>query len=90
MPDSESAQTRRIKEVIARRSATLFSQLQRTSLITQLPLALREAIVEELIGEFTERGLREDGEPNPYGLEVEEMIDACDLTGVRSSRRKLR
>jgi hypothetical protein len=40
---------------------------------------IREQIVDELGEEFASAGLQPDGEPNDYGMEIEELTDACAL-----------
>jgi hypothetical protein len=69
----------RIKEILRERKSKLADQVKNTESLAALPLQIREEIVDELSSEFSEKGLDADDEPNQYGLELENLIDACKL-----------
>lgn len=71
--------TRRIEWILRRRRSHLAKELEGISDIRSLSRETRELIVDELGDEFSARGLRPDGEPNEYGLVLEELTDACGL-----------
>jgi hypothetical protein len=48
--------------------------------IQELSRNLRAKIVDELGDEFCKKGLKVDHEPNSYGLELEALIDVCEIT----------
>jgi hypothetical protein len=63
-----------LREIVSRRAPGL------TGLLTHVgaaPLTAdqRDQLRSVLADEFVERGLREDDEPNAYGLQVEDLID---------------
>jgi len=43
--------------------------------VLSLPLSVRNALRGAVSDEFVARGLRDDYEPNAYGLELEHLID---------------
>jgi hypothetical protein len=47
--------------------------------VRELARPLREQIVDALGEECAARGLKSNSEPNPYGLELEALTDACGL-----------
>jgi len=72
--------TRRIEEILRNRCSTLANSLIGVENIVYLTYCDRKKIVEELGNEFCEKGLGLDDEPNDYGFEIEDLIDACGLT----------
>jgi hypothetical protein len=71
--------TRSIESILRERGSPLANELSGVQDVRQLSRAIRESIVDELGEEFSEKGLCPDGEPNPYGLEIETLTDACGL-----------
>ncbi|MCA9473194.1 MAG: hypothetical protein MRJ96_16975 [Nitrospirales bacterium] len=71
--------TLRITEILHERGSSMVEEISKVPDVQLLSRALREIIVDELGDEFFQRGLREDGEPNEYGLELENLTDACGL-----------
>jgi hypothetical protein len=60
--------TRRIAAVLRQRGSPLAKAVEDVSDVRKLSRHLREKIIDELGEEFSARGLKSDGEPNPYGL----------------------
>ena len=77
MSEKRRQSTRRIKEILLNRGSALVSQVEDVYAISKLPHKLRQQIAEQLGDELCERGLNPDDEPNDYGLELEDLIDAC-------------
>jgi hypothetical protein len=77
--EKESKVRRRIEEILRLRQSPLMDQVTDAESMRHLPRDIREQIVEELSDEFCEKGLKLDSEPNAYGLEIEDLIDACAL-----------
>jgi hypothetical protein len=72
--------TRRIEEILRKRGCELADQVASVMDIMELTRNIRENIANyELAAEFCEEGLKPDDEPNEYGLEIEDLIDACGL-----------
>ena len=72
--------TRRIEEILCKRGCDLAGQVSPVTDVMELTRDIREKIVNyELADEFCEEGLKPDNEPNRYGLEIEDLIDACGL-----------
>lgn len=72
--------TRRIEEILHKRGCELADQVASVIDVRELARGIREKIVNhELADEFCEEGLQPDDEPNKYGLEIEDLIDACGL-----------
>ena len=69
----------RIIEILLGRTSPLVEEVKKVPDVRFLSRTLRESIVDELGDEFCKKGLREDGEPNEYGLELEWLTDACGL-----------
>lgn len=69
-----------LKAIIARRNTALNMLLMKVKIIFELSVEIRESIVDELSKEFIEYGIEQGGEPNSYGLRIEELIDFCGLT----------
>jgi hypothetical protein len=81
--EKESKARRRIEEILRLRQSPLAKRVTDTESARHLPRNIREQIVEELSDEFCEKGLDPDSEPNAYGLEIEDLIDACGLAHDR-------
>lgn len=75
--------TKRIEQILNARGSQYSRYVASVQNVRQLPKPVREAIVEALADELGEKGLREDSEPTEYGLELENLIDACGLTNDR-------
>lgn len=71
--------TRRIEQILRERGSWLADEVAKVQNVRQLPRSVREQIVDTLGEEFSEKGLRPDGEPNAYGLEIEDLTNACGL-----------
>jgi len=71
---------RRIQEILRKRESSLVENCVGLTDVKLLPWDIRSKIVDELGEEFSERGLKPDSEPNDYGLEIEDLIDACGLS----------
>jgi len=71
--------TRRIEQILRERGSSLAEDVAKVDDVRQIPRPLREQIVDELGEEFSGKGLGPDGEPNTYGLEIEDLTDACAL-----------
>ncbi len=69
--------TLRIGTILKDRKSPLIQEVELVVDVAQLPLYIREAIIDELGDEFAEKGLGSDSEPNKYGLEIEELTDIC-------------
>ena len=72
-------QRSRLAALLQRLAPDLAVELGRVRDVRDLQREIRGQIVDVLGHEFAERGLRSDDEPNAYGLELEELIDACGL-----------
>jgi hypothetical protein len=72
-------QTTRIATLLQQLAPDLAGDAAGVTDVRELPRATREAIVDALLQEFTARGCGPDDEPNAYGLELEDLIDACGL-----------
>ena len=72
--------TKRILEILQKRNSPLYKNIKDVIDIQQLPRDIREKIVDELGDEFCLKGLGSNDEPNAYGIEIEELTDACGLT----------
>lgn len=79
----ESKARERIEEILRIRNSPLASRIAGVESVRRLSRDVREQIVEELSDEFCEKGLKPDSEPNAYGLEMEDLIDACGLAQDR-------
>ena len=77
--DKQKRATKRIQEILRVRRSSLANEIAKVEDVRQLTLGLRERIVDELGDEFAAKGLLPDGEPNAYGLEIEDLTDACGL-----------
>jgi hypothetical protein len=64
----------KLNEVIGRRSPELMTLVQ-ASLERDLTNEERSELAQIVTDEFSQFGLREDSEPNAYGLEMEDLID---------------
>jgi len=72
--------TRRIEEILRKRGCDLADQVAPVTDVMELTRDIREKIVNyELADEFCEGCPKPDNEPNEYGLEIEDLIDACGL-----------
>ena len=71
--------TRRIETILRERGSPLCEEVSKVENIKDLSRLLREAVVDELGDEFSQKGLQENSEPNNYGLELETLTDACGL-----------
>jgi hypothetical protein len=71
--------TRRIEEILKKRNSKLVNYISGVTDIKTVDYNIRKDIAEELGNEFCEEGVRPDSEPNEYGLEIEDLIDACGL-----------
>lgn len=69
----------RIRDVLARRRSPLEVEVASVPDIRDLPRGLRERIAEELTREQRERGYDPGGGLDPYGREIQDLLDACDL-----------
>ena len=67
----------KIVEILRRRKSFLINFLENVEDLHQLSKEIRLKIADELGDEFCSKGLKEDSEPNAYGLEIETLIDAC-------------
>ena len=72
-------QTQRIVTVLQRRAPALAAQVILVQDVSELPRSVRAEVVNVLTNELCEYGLEPDYEPNEHGLEVETLIDACEL-----------
>ncbi len=70
----------KIIKILTKRAPKLAEKLLASHDIMNLDHDLRYEIAGILSDEFSEYGLREDDEPNAYGLEIEHLIGACRLT----------
>ena len=70
---------RRLMTVLQRVAPDLVAQLWEVDNVRELPRDIREAIADVLGRECAERGLDEDDELNPYGEELDALIDALGL-----------
>jgi len=68
---------RRIEEILRLRNSSLANELVGVDCVRTLPAEIRERIIEELGEEFSKKGLSPDNEPNAYGMEIEDLTDAC-------------
>ena len=73
--------TQRIAATLRERGSPLAEVVVDGLNVRDLPRHVREQIVDELGEEFSAKGLKPDGEPNAYGLEIEALTDACGLAG---------
>ena len=71
--------TLRIGEIIANKNPSISKQIFSVGDVQKLPREVRKIIVEELGNELCSKGLNQNDEPNDYGLEIEDLIDTCDL-----------
>jgi len=71
--------TRRIEQILRDRFSSLADEVAKVQDVRELPASSREKIVDELGDEFSAKGLGPDGEPNAYGLDIEDLTDACGL-----------
>ena len=71
--------TRRIVAILRQRGASIADEVAKVSDVRELARHIREKIVDELGEEFSLKGLNKNNEPNAYGLEIEELTDACGL-----------
>ena len=72
--------TQRILVILKQRSSILAQRVSEVSNIRDLPRNIRVAIVEEeLADELMSKGLNDNDEHNKYGIEIEDLIDACGL-----------
>ena len=71
--------TERIVAILRARKSPLSEEVSKFANIKHLAHPLREAVVDELGDEFSQKGLCEDSEPNDYGVELEMLTDACAL-----------
>lgn len=71
--------TRRIAQILRDRHSALADDVAKVQDVRELPHNIRKQIVSELGEEFSAKGLQSDGEPNAYGLEMEDLTDACGL-----------
>ncbi len=71
--------TRRIEQILRERGSSLADEVAKVQDVRELPRSVRELIVDALGEEFSGKGLRPDGEPNAYGLEIEDLTSACGL-----------
>jgi len=69
-----------ILKILEKRASSLVKPFKGVEDILQLPKDIRLKVVDELSDEFCLKGLKEDGEPNSYGLVIETLIDACKIT----------
>jgi predicted LPLAT superfamily acyltransferase len=72
-------QTKRIATLLQQLAPDLAGDVAGVTDVRELPRASREAIVHALLDEFIARGREPDDEPNAYGLELEDLMDACGL-----------
>jgi len=71
---------KRLLEILSQRGSPLLKEIENVSDIKEVPRNVRNKILDELGDEFCEKGLKEDSEPNPYGLEIEDLTDYCNIT----------
>jgi hypothetical protein len=71
--------TRRMEQILRGIGSSLTDELAKVQDVRQLPRLVREKIIDELGEEFSAKGLQPNGEPNAYGLEIEDLTDACGL-----------
>ncbi len=83
MTRDQKKSTRRIEQILKASGSSLADKLDGVRDVRELPYPLRERIVDELGEEFSAKGLQSNGEPNAYGIEIEDLTDACGLTDKR-------
>jgi hypothetical protein len=71
--------TQRIAAILRQRGSPLAEVVVDGLDAQELPRHLREKIVDELGEEFSATGLKQNSEPNAYGLEIAALTDACGL-----------
>jgi hypothetical protein len=71
--------TRRIEQILRERGSSIAEDVAKVDDVRQIPRPIREKIVDELGDEFSGKGLGPDSEPNAYGIEIENLTDACGL-----------
>jgi len=71
--------TRRMEQILRGIGSSLADELAKVQDVRQLPHLVRERIIDELGEEFSAKGLQPNGEPNAFGLEIEDLTDACGL-----------
>lgn len=64
----------KLREIVGRQDARLLSLISDVG-TDGLSRSGRDSIRDALTKELTERGLGDNDEPNPWGLEVESLID---------------
>jgi len=72
-------QTKRIATLLQQLAPELAGDVAGVTDVRELPRATREAIVDTLLLEFAANGCDKDDEPTAYGLELEDLVDACGL-----------
>ena len=79
--DRQTESTRHIEDILRGRKSSLADQVASAGDTIKLARDIRESIVsDELSSEFCEKDLQSDDEPNKYGPEIENLIDACGLS----------
>jgi hypothetical protein len=72
--------TKHIAAILRQRGSRLADAVMEGLDVRNLPRHIREKVVDELGEEFSAKGLKNDHEPNAYGLEIEALTVACGLT----------
>ncbi len=70
---------KRILEILKKRESFIIKEAEKFSDIKEVPKHIRESILDELGDEFCAYGLKNDDEPNTYGLEIEGLTDYCNI-----------
>ena len=73
-----------IMKILRYRSPNIIEYLENLTELNKIPKNIREDIVNELSNEFCEKGLKENSEPNDYGLMIEDLIDKCHICGDKA------
>ena len=79
VPENRIEATGRIAAILRQRNSPLAELMRDHPDVRELPRHVREKIVDELGEEFSAKGLKGNGEPNAYGIEMEALTDACGL-----------
>lgn len=78
--EMKAVNRQKILKILSKRDPILAEKLMGVRGIMEIDHKIRDGIASVLSDEFVEHGLKDDDEPNAYGLEIEGLIGACRLT----------